>query len=47
MPELLKCFADVLDELKERGVVRTRNNPVSDYAEWLEAQPKSAKLPKF
>jgi hypothetical protein len=24
-----------MDELKKRGVVRTRNNPVSDYAEWL------------
>ena len=37
-PQLLQCFADILDELKERGVVRTRNNPVADYAEWLVAQ---------
>jgi hypothetical protein len=29
-PELLRCFADILDELKQRGV-----NPVADYAEWL------------
>ena len=36
--ELLTCFADVLDELKVRGVVRTRNNPVADYAEWLVSQ---------
>jgi hypothetical protein len=27
-----------LDELKQRSVVRTRNNPVADYAEWLVAQ---------
>ncbi len=38
VPELLRCFADILDELKERKVVRTRNNPVADYAEWLVAQ---------
>jgi len=37
-PELLRCFADILDELKQRGVVRTRNNPVADYAEWLTKQ---------
>jgi len=36
--ELLRSFADILDELKERKVVRTRNNPVADYAEWLVAQ---------
>ena len=33
--ELLKCFASLLDELKSRKVIRNRNNPVSDYAEWL------------
>ena len=38
VPELLRCFADILDELKERKVVRTRNNPVADYAEWLVTQ---------
>ena len=36
--KLLRCFADILDELKRRGVVRTRNNPVADYAEWLVAR---------
>ena len=35
VPELLLCFADILDELKERKVVRTRDNPVAGYAEWL------------
>ena len=38
VPKLLRCFADILDELKERKVVRTRNNPVADYAEWLVIQ---------
>jgi len=36
--DLFKYFADILDELKQRNVVRTRNNPVADYAEWLIAQ---------
>ena len=35
---LFKYFADILDEIKQRNVVRTRNNPVADYAEWLIAQ---------
>lgn len=36
--DLLRCYADILDELKHRHVVRTFNNPVADYAEWLVAQ---------
>lgn len=36
--ELLGYFADVLEELKQREVIRTRNNPVADYAEWLATQ---------
>ena len=36
--DLLGYFAAILDELKARGVVRTRNNPVADYAEWLVAK---------
>ena len=36
--QLLTLFAEVLDELKTREVVRTRNNPVADYAEWLTAR---------
>ncbi|MBN2096567.1 hypothetical protein JW752_04210 [Candidatus Peregrinibacteria bacterium] len=27
-----------MNELKRRGVIRTFNNPVADYAEWLVAQ---------
>jgi len=33
--ELLQVFAAVIDELKGRGLVRTINNPVADYTEWL------------
>ncbi len=37
-PALLQCFADILEEVKQRRFVRTHNNPVVDYAEWLVAQ---------
>jgi hypothetical protein len=33
--QLLQMFAAVIDELKRRGLVRTINNPVADYTEWL------------
>ena len=33
--ELLQTHGAVIDELRRRGVVRTRNNPVGDYTEWL------------
>ena len=33
--ELLQIHADVIDELVNRGVVRTGNNPIGDYTEWL------------
>ena len=36
--ELLGCFADVMDELKARDVVRSYNIPTGDYAEWLVCQ---------
>jgi hypothetical protein len=35
---LLADFADLLDELRRRGVVRSSNNPVADYAEALVAK---------
>ena len=41
---LLQCFSSILDELKQRGVVRTRNNPTGDYAEWLVATKFKLKL---
>lgn len=33
--ELLAIYSKIIDELKEREVIRTRNNPASDYAELL------------
>ena len=47
---LLRQYATTLDALRATGVVRSKNNPVADYAEWLAAQalnlslcPKSTK----
>ena len=36
--ELLSLHSDILTELRSRGVIRTKNNPVGDYAEWLVAK---------
>jgi hypothetical protein len=33
--ELLQTHARVINELRSRGVVRTGNNPIGDYTEWL------------
>ena len=33
--DLLRQYAAILDRLRETGVVRTQNNPVADYSEWL------------
>lgn len=33
--ELLRLQASITDELKDRKVVRTKNNPLGDYTEWL------------
>lgn len=32
---LLQAYAAILEQLRTRGVVRTSNNPVADYTEWL------------
>ena len=33
--ELLQTHSEVIAELKRREVVKTKNNPVGDYTEWL------------
>ncbi|MGK9175410.1 hypothetical protein KXR87_19680 [Yokenella regensburgei] len=33
--ELLSLHSEILTQLRFRGVIRTKNNPVGDYAEWL------------
>lgn len=37
VPELLSSHSAVLDELRRRNIVRSKNNPTGDYAEWLVA----------
>ena len=34
-PQLLQYYAQILDVLRNRDVIRTANNPVGDYAEWI------------
>lgn len=36
--ELLKIYGLIMRELRNRGVIRSTNNPVSDIAEWLGAK---------
>jgi len=36
--KLLGLYADIMEELRDRGLVRTSNNPVADYAEYLAAK---------
>ncbi|MCQ9616352.1 hypothetical protein L1889_06270 [Paenalcaligenes niemegkensis] len=33
--DLLTLHTDAITELRHRGVLRTKNNPTGDYAEWL------------
>lgn len=42
--EILNLYADILQELNDRHVVRTHNSPVGDYAEWLVAQKMNLTL---
>ena len=42
--DLLRLHASIIDELKSRKVVRTKNNPVGDYTEWLVAKALNLKL---
>jgi len=36
--ELLQLLASATDELRTRNIVRTNNNPLGDYTEWLVAR---------
>ncbi|MGY8810561.1 MAG: DUF6998 domain-containing protein [Pseudomonadales bacterium] len=42
--ELLQLQASVTNELKARGIVRTQNNPLGDYTEWLVAKALNFEL---
>lgn len=35
LADLFTLYGHILDELEDRAVVRTRNQPLGDYAEWL------------
>jgi hypothetical protein len=36
--QLLQTHSSIIEELKSRNVLRTRNNPVADFSEWLIAK---------
>ena len=42
--DMLSLFGRILDELHARGVVRSTNNPVADYSEYLVAKAFDLKL---
>lgn len=42
--ELLKFYTEIIEELINRRVLRTRNNPVADYTEWLVSSKLQFKL---
>jgi hypothetical protein len=44
VPRLLELFGQILEELRQRGVVRSSNNPICDYAEWLVARSMGLSL---
>jgi len=44
VPDLLGRYGAILQELQDRGVVRTRNAPLGDYAEYLAAQVYGGEL---
>lgn len=33
--DLLQIYTEVMEELRRRGILRSSNNPVGDYTEWL------------
>ncbi|GGX76988.1 hypothetical protein GCM10007160_00170 [Litchfieldella qijiaojingensis] len=42
--ELLRLQSSITDELMERKIVRTKNNPIGDYTEWLVAKALGLEL---
>ena len=42
--ELLQAHGAVIDQLIQRKVVRTRNNPIGDFTEWLVSKQLGLKL---
>jgi len=44
IPALLATHSQILDELRKRAVVRSKNNPTGDYTEWLVSQKLGLQL---
>ena len=44
--EKLKNYAEILNSLYSAGIVRTYNNPVGDYAEWIVSMKLGLELQK-
>lgn len=42
--ELLELYAELMDEMRHRKLIRSNNNPVSDYAEKLVTEKMTLKL---
>lgn len=42
--ELMMYNSEIMNELKKRGIVRTKNNPIADYCEWFVASKLHWKL---
>lgn len=42
--QLLQLQADATNELRRRDIVRTQNNPLGDYTEWLVAKSLNLRL---
>jgi hypothetical protein len=42
--DLLKLYSEIISELKNRKILRSTNNPVADYAEWLVSKAFNWKL---
>lgn len=45
--ELLELHSGVITELRKRGIVRSENNPLGDYTEWLVAHKLGLKLETY
>ena len=44
LKDLLLLYANLLEELKKRQILRSNNNPTADYAEWLASRALNLKL---
>jgi hypothetical protein len=44
VPELFSLYAELMEEFQKRGIVRSLNNPIADYAELLAAQTLGAEI---